>query len=212
MVTTAAAETTVPAKALDPKTVDFDVVLAQAKRPKPKPVSIFLRHDLYAEIEELDAEIDRLERRIKTLQAGDDDGVRAERSMGDGSPVVALERELDGLVERRNPLAEAFNASEITFEFRLVQRGDRIKAKAAMVADKHIPEDDEENEIFPCYMMAQTCTTVDWSGAKWLAFRDQIGEFPFLPLQVAVQDSGTAGIGMSGPFSQRPSPSRHNAT
>ena len=210
MVTIGAAETTVPAKALDPKTVDFDLVLAQAKRPKPKPVSIFLRHDLYAEIEELDGEIDQVERRIKTLQAGDSDGVKAERSMGDGSPVADLEVKLDALLERRNPLAEAFNASEITFEFRLVQRGDRIKAKAAMVADKHVPEDDEENEIFPCYMMAQTCTTVDWSGAKWLAFRDQIGEFPFLPLQVAFQDSGTAGIGMSGPFSQRPSRSQRN--
>jgi hypothetical protein len=212
MVTTAAATTTVPAKALDPKTVDFDMVLAQAKRPKPKPVSIFLRHDLYAEIEELDAEIDQLDRRIKTLRGGDDEALKVQRAVGDSDPAGELEAEREMLLDIRNPLAEEFNASEITFEFRLVQRGDRLKAKAAMVADQHVPEEDEENEIFPCYMMAQTCTSVDWPGAQWLAFRDQIGEFPFLPLQVAFQDSGTAGIGMSGPFSQRPSPSRHNAT
>lgn len=209
MVTTAASETTIPLKTLDPRNVDFDVVLAQAKRPKPKPVSIFLRHDLYAEIEELDAEIDRLERQVETLHRGE--GRHGERAVGDPQPTAALDADLDALMELRNPLAEEFNASEITFEFRLVQRGDRIKAKAAMLADGHKPEDDEENEIFPCYMMAQTCTSVDWSGAKWLAFRDQVGEFPFLPLQAAFQDSGTAGIGMTGPFSQRPSHSQASA-
>lgn len=210
MVTRAAADTTVDMgalKPLDPKTVDFELILAQARRPKPKPVSIFLRHDLYSDIEELDMQIDVLEAKIAGRHTfGGDEGI------GDVSAVTILQAELADLIDLRNPFAEEFNASEVVFEFRIIARGDRIKAKAAMVADGHRPEDDEENEIFPCYMMAQTCTSVGWPGAQWLKFRDQVGEFPFLPLQAAFQDSGTAGMSVTAPFSRRLSPTPSNAT
>jgi hypothetical protein len=203
MVTKAAAATTVDLnKPLDPRNVDFDTIIAQARRPKPKPVSIFLRHDLYSEIEDLDAKIEVLDRKIAGFSAPDAPAL----GVGDDNPAAHLQAELETLLEQRNPLVEQFNASEVVFEFRLIERGDRIKAKAAFLADGHIVEDDEENEIFPCYMMAQTCVTVNWPGAQWLAFRDQIGEFPFLPLQAAFQESGTQGMGITGPFSQRPLP------
>lgn len=173
---------------LDPKVFDFSTVMGRVRAPQPEEVSIFLAAEIYPRIEELSRLID---------EAGDDD---MERSIGDPNPVDALTAEY-------NELVEEWNASEVPFVLRPVHRLDKIAARAALVEDDIDMDTFEGEDASVCYMLAEVVTNVDWSGAQFLEFRDQIGETAFMPLLNAA-NRANAGNAVSAPFSPKPLPSR----
>lgn len=179
---------------LDPKVFDFNGLMARSRAPKPVTVSVFLRADLVARILELK----------KLLAEADESTEVVERSIGDPeSPdVAAWEAELDELVE-------TFNESEVQFEFRARKFSDITNARAAMVRDNIDLADDVSSEISISYALAETCSNATMAGSEWHQWREQIGETAFSPLIQAMVEADS-GIGVSAPFSPRPSPGPTN--
>lgn len=173
---------------LDPKVFDFNSLVAKSRAPKPVTVSVFLRADLVAPIREVKEQIAKFE-------ASKD----AERAIGDEAvDVEALWAENDELVTD-------FNASEVQFEFRARKFSDITNARAAMVRDNIDLADDNSGELSVSYALAETCMNATMSGGEWHQWREQIGETAFSPLVQAMIEADS-GIGVSAPFSQRPSP------
>lgn len=181
MVTKAAARTK-----LDPKTFTFDSIMTRIKTPEPETVSVYLAAASVPRIEELAGLLDAEE----DVKPGD-------RGVDDPDPTVEL-------LAEHNELVTELNESKVDFVLRATGRKDKTAARASMLEDGVDLDADDAEDISICYMLAEVCENLDWTGSEHLKFREAVKEYVWMPLWLAMQRAN-AGPGVTVPFSLRPS-------
>jgi hypothetical protein len=202
--------------------LDFEAFLGKFERPTFTR-QLMQKAGLLPELTERSRVLDEIEKRIEMLEKVEDE---KERSITDVSPLAELQSRREKLTLEYNDLANEYNASAVSFTFRIPdQEGDKEKIEALLVeADLTPPEKPDESlegdgkaaamkvweKDFEAWWnaatlrsMSVTCTSHKFTVAQWEALQAHVGLLAFGDLKNAWAEAVQAAT-PTVPFSLRP--------